>query len=288
MTATTSDETKQQEQSFGAFMCYIVTYFRGLESAREDRLFNDPFAEPLARKAAPKLAPIVALWANDQKTHPKHYMSVRTRYVEDAINARDPSNRQVVLLGAGLDARAFYLESLRGCHVFEIDQSEEIFAHKKAVMKELAAPLVAAKHDMLIADLTQPGWKEQLLACGFDPSVPTFWNIEGLLMYIDQELGRTILTTIDSMSAPGSEFFGDMVGHVLVKEVEVGSQAMAHGEDDPLNGIYSEIGWNLELTASLHEPATHFGREWTPMLSAKTQTPVRFDFMVGKKPATTS
>ncbi|RLN31460.1 hypothetical protein BBJ28_00026736 [Nothophytophthora sp. Chile5] len=287
-TSTTGDTAKQEGQTFGAFMCYLVTHLRALESAREDRLFNDPFAEPLSRKAVPKLAPAIAAWMNgtDMQTHNYvNYMSIRTRYVEDAINQRNPSIRQVVLLGSGLDARAFYLESLRGCHVFEIDQAAEILAHKQQVMGELGTPLVAAKHHLVIADLSERNWEQKLLESGFDPTIPTFWNIEGLLMYIDRADDVEILKAIDVLSAPGSEFFGDMVGVVMTNEDVVGTHRMKHGEDDPLHGIFSEIGWDLKLLTSLHESGTHFGREWTRLLSTGSSTPVRFDFMVGQKRA---
>ncbi|RLN58672.1 hypothetical protein BBJ28_00025301, partial [Nothophytophthora sp. Chile5] len=245
--AAASSQTGNQviDEKFAGSMCFVVTLMRALESAREDRIVSDPFAEPLTRKARPTLMPVLESWAKKEQ-HPSSFMALRTRYLDEALDQRDPNIRQIVLLGAGLDARAYRLESLRGAHVLEIDQSDRIFAHKQQVMDELEAPLIAAKHDCIVADLLEASWEKKLLDSGFDPTIPTFWAMEGLLMYLDRESNITLLQTIDSLSASGSALWADMSGEVMLKQAELkllkavdslkDAEArqglLSHGEDD--------------------------------------------------------
>ncbi|RLN73933.1 hypothetical protein BBJ28_00004461 [Nothophytophthora sp. Chile5] len=154
------------------------------------------------------------------------------------------------MLGAGLDARAYHMEALRDCHVIEIDQSLELFEHKKVVMQDLEAPLMARKHDCI--------------------------------------KNEALLKTIDGLSAPGSEFWADISGRVLVEEAELVNRTMKHGEDEPLRSMSIQIPWQLELQGTLQDRATHFGREYTPILSATTKSPVPFHFVVGTKPSKSS
>ncbi|RLN73928.1 hypothetical protein BBJ28_00004466 [Nothophytophthora sp. Chile5] len=285
------------DEKFAGSMCFVVTFMRALESDRADRVVNDPFAEPLVRKARPTLQRLLASWFKAQQ-HPSNFIGLRTRYHDEALNQRNPEIRQVVFLGSGLDARAFRLESLRDCHVLEIDQSARILSHKKDVMAELDAPLLASKHDCIVAELMGADWEKELLASGFDPSVPTFWGMEGLLMYLDRESNATLLKTIDALSAPGSQFWADMSGEVMLKQAELNmlkavdslkdtemaKPMIKYGEDDAMHGVLSEIPWQLEQQAAMLTAGTHFGREWTPALTGASKQPVSYTFVIGSKP----
>src|SRR5690348_7952706 len=91
----------------------LVTGARTTESARLDRLFDDPFAGAFveaASAASPAIAQAVAQGAPDEAINQARHNSVavRTRFCDDYLLAAARSGcRQVVLLAAGLDARAF-------------------------------------------------------------------------------------------------------------------------------------------------------------------------------------
>ncbi|RLN62129.1 hypothetical protein BBJ28_00017716 [Nothophytophthora sp. Chile5] len=285
------------DAKFASSMGFVVALMRAIESDREDRIVHDPFAEPLTRQVRPMLMPLMESWAQ-QVQHPSNFLGIRTRYQDETLNHRNQEIRQFVLLGAGFDARAYYLESLRGCHVFEIDQSARIFAHKKQVMQDLGASLVADKLDYIVADLLEGDWQKKLLESGFDPAIPTFWSMEGLLMYLDRDSDVALLKTVDSLSAPGSALWADMSGEALLrKEAEQDTMKpvdslkderkgmFSHGEDDPLRGVLSEIPWQLELQASMATAGTHFGREWTPSLAGSSKEPVALTIVTGTKSA---
>ncbi|KAG7391818.1 hypothetical protein PHYPSEUDO_003438 [Phytophthora pseudosyringae] len=288
---------KMQSEDFAQFTSFMDAYLRAIEDGREDRLIHDPFAEPLTRQVAPQLAPRLKKW-EEKQPNPEDYVSLRGRYLDEALAQRIPGIRQVVLLGAGLDTRVFRLESLSGCHVLEIDQSAELFEHKRAVLKELEPKLLVARHDCVVADLNAFNWEEGLLSSGFDPDIPTFWALEGIMMYLTRASNLALLKTIDVLSAPGSEVWGDMAGLglmqddglALFKDVnelyqkELGEHLFKHGEEDVFEGVFSELPWEMEVQASLAEQGVHFGRDWAPTLTRTEKLPVTFDFVLAKKP----
>jgi methyltransferase (TIGR00027 family) len=90
---------------------------RALESARADRLLNDPWAARLA--GAEDLA-----WAANRPPDGMTPMILRNRFFDDFLHriARDNVLRQMVLMAAGLDTRAFRLEWPAGASIFKLDQ----------------------------------------------------------------------------------------------------------------------------------------------------------------------
>ncbi|RLN92377.1 hypothetical protein BBJ28_00023201, partial [Nothophytophthora sp. Chile5] len=288
---------KMQDGDFAQFMSFMVVFALAIEQAREDRLIDDPFAEPLTRQIAPQLAPRLKKWTEKQP-QPENYPAIRARYLDESIAHRNPSIRQIVLLRSGLDTRAYRLEALRGCHVLEVDENAELFEHKTSVLRELDAPMIPEKHEFIVADINDFNWEEKLLSSGFDSSIPTFWTLQGALMYMERASSVALLKTIDILSAPGSEIWGDMGGQALVhdgeivalkqvnalSQAELGKQLFKLGEDDALHGVLSELPWQLELQAELVHPGNHFGREWEPILSGTSRAPVPFSFVHGTKP----
>ncbi|KAE9068341.1 hypothetical protein PF010_g27100 [Phytophthora fragariae] len=272
------------DEAFAESMGFVTTYLRAVESARNDAIINDPFAEPLTRKQQPKIEKFMEEVSSKLQAFPSDIIALLTRYLDEALYHRDPRILQVVILGAGLDARAYRLESLRGCHVLEVDQSGAMFEHKAEVMTELHAPLFAQNVDCIVSNLAEAGLEANLMGHGFNPTMPTFWVMEGLTPYIDRAGIVELLKAVDYLSAPGSEFWADIPGRILVDGGEWGERAMKYGEDDPLHGVFSEIGWNLELQASLETAGEHFGRHWKPMLSRQSKQAIPFFFIVGKKP----
>lgn len=72
------------------------------------------------------------------------YQVVRTRFFDDyALAAARSGCRQVVLLGAGLDTRAFRLDWPTGVHVFEVEDAP-VLAFKERVLDFAGSPADAA------------------------------------------------------------------------------------------------------------------------------------------------
>jgi methyltransferase (TIGR00027 family) len=110
--------------------------------------------------------------------------------------------RQVVILGAGLDARAFRLAALRDAHVFEVDHPQTQ-AHKQRIAAALT-PLAQAL-TFVPVDFEKDSLATRLAGAGHHPDAPTVWLWEGVVMYLTDASLRATLAAIVAASAAGSE-----------------------------------------------------------------------------------
>jgi methyltransferase (TIGR00027 family) len=132
------------------------------------------------------------------------------------MKALDAGCQQFVILAAGLDARAWRLPRLdKSITVFEVDCAKA-HAYKAETLASLTPPPLACTRFEVEADLSQPSWSAKLTEAGFDPSKPSFFLIEGLLMYLPPEAPHRLLATVSSLMCAGSTVAGDtFVGGVL-------------------------------------------------------------------------
>ncbi|MCX4903570.1 SAM-dependent methyltransferase [Streptomyces sp. NBC_00878] len=171
---------------------------RAHETGRADALFQDPLAAEFLASAGPAGAPPGS--GALQKLLPD-WLAVRTRFFDDHLLAAARAGcRQVVMLGAGLDTRAYRLDWPAGTHVFEVDLPA-VHAFKARVLAGRTPG--TARRTAVTADLLG-AWREALLTAGFDPSRPTAWLCEGLLYYLDPEAVERLVGTVGELSAPGS------------------------------------------------------------------------------------
>ncbi len=187
-----------------AVTALLVAAMRAEESQRSDRLFDDPFAHALAGDAG-----YAALRTYRDAVGPSiPIIEVRTRWFDEALaRAAAGGIAQVVILAAGLDARAYRLAWPAGTRVFEVDQPS-ILAHKAAVLGT-GAPTSAR---VAIAANLETDWPAALRGAGFDPAERTVWLIEGLLQYLDASSVETLFARLDELSAPRSILLYDVVG----------------------------------------------------------------------------
>jgi len=159
-----------------AFTARMCAASRWEESSRPDSLFDDPLAKKLAGDEG--LAQPMGSWI----------MTPRTRYADDYLRLHYANGcRQLVLLGAGMDARAYRAfapgadappdarsVTLDGLAVFEVDQQTTFDVKEPLVAR---APLAVESRRVVGTDFAKgpTAWSDQLLHCGFDASVPTVW-----------------------------------------------------------------------------------------------------------------
>ena len=126
-------------------------------------------------------------------------MIARTVAIDEAI--RSAANPQLVLLGAGLDGRAWRMPELRDVTVFEVDHPDT-----QAAKKVRAARLTAQARDIRFVpvDFTKDRLDDALVASGHDAARPTTWIWEGVVMYLTREEIEKSLSVIAARSAKGS------------------------------------------------------------------------------------
>jgi methyltransferase (TIGR00027 family) len=184
-----------------------VAYARADEYEREDRLFDDPYARAFL-EAAPG-------WSPPSRAEPavpdagsvgaalNWYVAVRTRFCDDFVLAASRAGcRQVVLLAAGLDTRAFRLHWPTGTTLFEVDLPS-VLGFKEKVLDEMGAR-PRCRRIALAVDLRE-ALPAQLISAGFDATTPAVWLPEGVLIYLSPDEVRRLLANVTTMSTTGSQ-----------------------------------------------------------------------------------
>lgn len=212
-----------------SFTAAFVAACRGLTPMlpREARLIDDPlglrFAGPWLAPAARSLVAargplrLAALAALAPVLPWVVYMQVRTRAIDEALLAFiDEGGDQVVILGAGFDARAVRLaDRLRGVRVIEVDHPATQ-ARKAAV---LAGEGLSSSASCLAWDFERDPLSvlpARLAELGHDASRPTFTIWEGVTMYLSMEAISASVGAVASYSAPGSQLVFNYVRRDLI------------------------------------------------------------------------
>ncbi len=186
-----------------------VARVRARESQREDRLFDDPYAqafvdaapgafpeERAVRERPAAYGPLASLGAAFYA-----HAIIRTRFYDEYLTAATAAGgRQVVLLAAGLDTRAFRLAWPAGTRVFELDLPG-VLAFKEAVLGARGA-VPRCERVTVPADLRED-WPSRLTAAGFGPARPATWLAEGLVIYLTAGEAGRLFTLVTELSAPG-------------------------------------------------------------------------------------
>jgi methyltransferase (TIGR00027 family) len=124
---------------------------------------------------------------------------LRTAAIDDAVHRSvDEGVRQLVLLGAGLDARAWRMPRLDDVTVFEIDHPDTQ-AYKRAQTLDLQ-PLARDVRFCAI-DFERDTIGQVLGADGFARNEPAMWIWEGVTMYLTPESVTATLDAIGELAA---------------------------------------------------------------------------------------
>ncbi|MEV4822998.1 class I SAM-dependent methyltransferase [Micromonospora sp. NPDC049274] len=121
----------------------------------------------------------------------------RTVAIDDAVRAHPTP--QVVILGAGLDGRAWRMPELAGATVFEVDQPSS-----QRDKRERAEGLPGTGPTFVAVDFGRDRLAEALAAAGHHPSEPTTWIWEGVVPYLTRAEVSTTVAAIAACSAPHS------------------------------------------------------------------------------------
>ncbi|HYJ57502.1 MAG TPA: SAM-dependent methyltransferase [Mycobacterium sp.] len=171
---------------------------RAWESSAELPLFIDPYAQLFLDAAGglgSELAP-------ERKTSITNYAAARTKWFDEFfIAAGSAGITQVVILAAGLDARAWRLPWLSDTVIYEVDQPKVLAFKADTLASSGAQP--AVKYVPVAVDL-RGDWPYALTAAGFDHTEPTTWSLEGLLPYLPAASQDRLFEQITLYSARGS------------------------------------------------------------------------------------
>ncbi len=188
---------------------------RARESARADGLFVDPYAAAFVAAVPPIFSdgptsqddPAMA----DIEAAFEEVMAVRTRFFDDFVTAAAANGvHQVMLVGAGLDTRAYRLDWPSGVRLFELDLAA-VLNFKNRVLAENAAQLRCERITVAV-DLQRSDWTTTTLDAGFEPGRPAAWVAEGIVPYLTNDAAERMLLRIGELSSPDSRLALDHAG----------------------------------------------------------------------------
>lgn len=222
-----------------------------MESESADALFHDPYARTLAGDGGFAMVKSAAgeLW---RTTDPRNaYLSIRTRFIDDAIEraVRERGIAQVVMVAAGMDARAFRFDWPPQLRWFEVDRAE-IFERKERLLADMGA-VARCRRAVVRADL-EHDWAKPLAEAGFDAARPALFVIEGLLVYLEAAAVERVMGTVAELAAPeGSGLVADVINEdmltsaytreMMARLAEMGC-GWRFGTNDP-RGFFERFGW---------------------------------------------
>jgi methyltransferase (TIGR00027 family) len=142
---------------------------------------------------------------------------IRTRFMDDKlVEAVQHGAKQIVILGAGFDSRAYRLRNLlAGTKVFEIDYGPTQ-EYKKQRVREI---LGALPPNLVFTpiDFTKEKLANVLRKAGYRDNLRTFVIWEGVTFYIPEDAVVSTLQTLKSVSAPGSSIVLDFMTKTYVE-----------------------------------------------------------------------
>ncbi|MGZ5363035.1 MAG: class I SAM-dependent methyltransferase [Mycobacterium sp.] len=209
--------------------------------SNREGLIYDPYAEPLVRAVGldffiRALDGEIDLDDVDPRFNMRRAaegMAVRTRHFDSLFtDAAAAGVRQAVILAAGLDARAYRLAWPAGTTIYELDQPE-VIAFKGDTLAQLGAEPAADRRPIAI-DLRED-WPKALRDNGFDPTQPTAWIAEGLLIYLPPEAQDLLFDRVDELSAPGSRVATEHIPNISAfsdeRSQEIADRLKKYGHD---------------------------------------------------------
>jgi len=252
----------------------VVAACRASESERVDALFVDPLAKYFAGAAREGLPEFL-----------NAYTAVRTHFIDmelmDALtqkHAEAPPNAvvpdQIVLLGAGMDARMWRLPPQEGARppaetLFELDQKEVLKAKETilagvAKQGKLPTPKLAKKRVTLSVDIREPDWIKTLNKAGYDRARGTVWILEGFLRFFSNVQIDELIAQLALHSACGSSILVTVPSETNRRAKAKRDPADAEyqwrfGTDDPV-GYFTRFGWRTVKHACVEELERQYNR----------------------------
>jgi len=174
---------------------------------------------PISFRIVFKIRPLLWLiFRNLKKRLPGNYYLhiVRTKHIDNILeHAVNTGLQQLVILGAGLDTRAYrFKNELRGIKVFEVDYPDTQSV-KRERLTRLKTDIPTNVTYVPIDFNTQR--LEILLEKGYLPTLNTLFIWEGVCMYISPESVDQVLSFVTKNSGHGSNIVFDYIFQSMVE-----------------------------------------------------------------------
>ena len=187
----------------------IMAFHRALEMTLppDQRICHDPLAVSFLPVEWAQLLgnreQLLAFMAEKARQFPgvNGAIVARVRFIDDAVTAMLADGlRQLVILGAGYDTRAYRLDGLETpTIVFELD--DPVTQADKRAKLESAVGGLPGHVRFVPLDFTTDPLDERLAEAGYDPHQTSLFILEGLVPYLSREAFTAILSVIAQPAA---------------------------------------------------------------------------------------
>jgi methyltransferase (TIGR00027 family) len=216
---------KKNQSSLTAAGIAIVRAIESEKPARE-RFCYDPYARRFVNAGLYYTVKFFAQlgYADWKGPGVWEFLVARERYIDDCLETfLSEGPAQVVILGAGYDARAYRFQALKtGVKVFEVDHP----ATQAVKLRKLAAIFGTrpAHVTYVPIDFDRQALAERLFASGYDGRRRTLFIWQGVTQYLTPRAVDDTLAFVAQHSGPGSSIIFDYMDAALLRG------APRHGE----------------------------------------------------------
>lgn len=182
-------------------------------------------------------------------------ITCRKRYIDEKLDQALPNIDAVVVLGAGMDTRAYRLAHRSDIPVFEVDLPVNIARKQAAVKRAIGG--VSASVQLVPLDFERDDLIDTLTDHGYRTDSRTFFIWEGVTQYLTENAVRATLNALQPAPAgsrlvftyvrkdfiDGLNLYG---AAILYKRFRQRQQVWRFGLDpDVVSGFVAEYGWRL-------------------------------------------
>jgi methyltransferase (TIGR00027 family) len=211
----------------------------------------------------------LATWAGERAVPGAwSLIACRKRYIDDKLEDALGEIRAVVVLGAGMDTRAYRLADRSDIPSFEVDMPVNVERKRVAVQRALGA--VPPSVHLVPVDFERDDLAAELAKAGYRSSDATFFVMEGVTQYLTEDalrgtfefLGkaatrsRLVFTYVPEDFIDGRNFYG---GELLYKRFRQRQQLWKFGLDpDRVAEFVGAYGWQVIEQAGADYYTEHY------------------------------
>jgi methyltransferase (TIGR00027 family) len=180
------------------------------EKPADERICYDPYARKLISPVFYWIGKLFADYGERKGPGVIGFLVARCRYIDDALQeCLQAGLEQLIVLGAGLDSRAYRFEALKQkVKIFEVDHPATQAVKVKKI-KTLFGELPSHVNYVPI-DFNEESF-QKLFDFGYEPKLKTLFICEGVVMYLRPQAVDQTLAFIRQNSASGSSVIFDYI-----------------------------------------------------------------------------
>jgi methyltransferase (TIGR00027 family) len=230
-------------------------------ATRSDDVIHDPYAGDLVRAAG---GLDLSQFPEDMVDRVVTSVTVRTHFLDGVLaTAIERGVLQIVLLGAGLDARPWRLNLPADTRTWLVD-----LPTTAGVTEQVLGAPKSGSVTTVEADLRNPRWADELAASGFRADQPTVWIAEGLLFYLDSDVATAAVTQAGYLSSPGSMLGFAHFGPASAQEAmsrDMSRTAGTYGSEfvstiRTCEQFLENTGWSVDSSTTIAREAERLGQ----------------------------